>query len=318
MGLLSFLKRHPDTAQEAPPAAQPDAVAAARTRARRRLIGATVLLGIGVVGFPLLFETQPRPIPVNIPIEIPRKDGLPPLQLPAAAPPLAPASGAVLTREPAQPADAPAEPVAAAAARAPEITERAGEQGRELPPPVAALARPAASATRPADRPADKPARPASQAAAKAPASPAVTPTAAKPAASLPATKVADKPKTPDKPADKPADKAHGQHAADAKPPAKPADDGARAKALLDGQAAASAAAARVVVQVGAYGDGAKLAEARQKLEKLGLKTYTQVVTVDGAKRTRVRVGPFANKAEADKAAARIKAAGLPVAILTL
>lgn len=322
MGLLSFLKRHPDTAQEAPPAAQPDAVAAARTRARRRLIGATVLLGIGVVGFPLLFETQPRPIPVNIPIEIPRKDGLPPLQLPAAAPPLAPASDAVLTREPAQPADAPAEPVAAAPARAPEITERAGEQGRELPPPVAALARPAASAARPVDkaaeRPADKPAKPASQAVAKPPAAPAATPPAAKPAASLPVTKLADKPKTPDKPAEKPADKAHGQHAADAKPPAKPADDGARAKALLDGQAAASAAAARVVVQVGAYGDGAKLAEARQKLEKLGLKTYTQVVTVDGAKRTRVRVGPFASKAEADKAAARIKAAGLPVAILTL
>jgi len=71
-------------------------------------------------------------------------------------------------------------------------------------------------------------------------------------------------------------------------------------------------------VQVGAFADPAKLAEARHKLEKLGLKTYTQVVTADGAKRTRVRVGPFATKAEADKAAARIKAAGLPAAILTL
>jgi DedD protein len=98
----------------------------------------------------------------------------------------------------------------------------------------------------------------------------------------------------------------------------KPADDGARARSLLDGQSAASAPAARTVVQVGAYADAAKLAEARQKLEKLGLKTYTQVVEVDGAKRTRVRVGPFATRADADKAAARIKAAGLPVAILTL
>ena len=97
----------------------------------------------------------------------------------------------------------------------------------------------------------------------------------------------------------------------------RPTDDGARARALLEGQAA-SAPAARVVVQVGAYGDADKLREARQKLEKLGLKTYTQVVEVDGAKRTRVRVGPFATRADADKAAERIKAAGLPVAILTL
>ena len=73
-----------------------------------------------------------------------------------------------------------------------------------------------------------------------------------------------------------------------------------------------------MVVQVGAYTEPAKLKEARQKVEQLGFKTYTQVVEVDGTKRTRVRVGPFATKAEADKAAARIKASGLPVAILTL
>ena len=73
-----------------------------------------------------------------------------------------------------------------------------------------------------------------------------------------------------------------------------------------------------MVVQVGAYTEPAKLKEARQKVEQLGFKTYTQVIEVDGTKRTRVRVGPFATKAEADKAAARIKASGLPVAILAL
>jgi DedD protein len=93
---------------------------------------------------------------------------------------------------------------------------------------------------------------------------------------------------------------------------------------LLNGQpvaaagVAASAAGARVVVQVGAYTEPAKLKDARLKVEKLGFKTYTQVVEVDGAKRTRVRIGPFATKAEADKAAARIKASGLPAAILAL
>ena len=264
MGLLSHFKRKPEPSADVQSAssAEPDAVAAARTRARRRLIGATVLLGVGVIGFPLLFETQPRPVPVNIPIEIPRKDGAPPLVLPSAAP-LSAASAAVLDETPAA---APARPYPPAAA---DIVERATDQGREVPAVVAAPR-------------------------AELPITRANPPTATVPAPAKPAP-VASKP-------------------AAAKPTA---DDGARARALLDGRGAANAAAS-LVVQVGAYADAAKLAEARQKLEALGLKTYTQVVEVDGAKRTRVRVGPFASRADADKAAARIKSAGLPVAILTL
>jgi len=88
---------------------------------------------------------------------------------------------------------------------------------------------------------------------------------------------------------------------------------------LLDGSApAASAAASRFVVQAGAYTDAATLHEARQKVEKLGLKTYTQVIETDAGKRTRVRIGPFATRQEAEAAAARIKAAGLPAALLAL
>jgi DedD protein len=68
------------------------------------------------------------------------------------------------------------------------------------------------------------------------------------------------------------------------------------------------------VVQVGAFTDDAKIREVRVKVEKIGLKTYTQQVDTPGGKRVRVRVGPFASKAEADKVAARIKADGLPAA----
>ncbi len=261
MGLLSIFKRSNDA--EAPAAAAPDAVAAARSRARQRLIGATVLLGIGVIGFPLLFETQPRPIAVDIAIEIPRKDGAPPLLLPAPAPALSPASAAVLVAESAVPEADRSTPRTATKAAPAELVERADDAGRE--PGVKAAA-----------------------AAASLRASTASAALAAKP-----------------------------QIAASRAAAARPAEDGARAQALLNGQAA-SASTARVVVQVGAYSDADKLREARQKLEKLGLKTYTQVVEVDGAKRTRVRVGPFESRAEADKAAARIKAAGLPVAIFSL
>jgi len=72
------------------------------------------------------------------------------------------------------------------------------------------------------------------------------------------------------------------------------------------------------VVQVGAYSDAAMLRETRQKVEKLGLKTYTQVIEGDAGRRTRVRVGPFATRAEAQAAVSRLKAAGLPANLLTL
>ena len=267
MGLLSIFKRFNDA--QAPAATAADAVAAARSRARQRLIGATVLLGIGVIGFPLLFETQPRPIPVDIVIEIARKDGAPPLLLPAAAPALSPASAAGLAAVLAAAAEATtpeadrSAPRSATKVTPAEIFERAADGGREPDAKAQAASAPPRSAT------------------AAVVAAPKPQATASKPVA------------------------------------ARPAEDGARAQALLNGQAA-SAPATRVVVQVGAYSDADKLREARQKLEKLGLKTYTQVVEGDGVKRTRVRVGPFESRADADKAAARIKAAGLPVVILNL
>lgn len=276
MGLLSFFQRKASTpASDA--AASPDAVAQARTKARQRLIGATVLLGIGVIGFPLVFETQPRPIPVDIPIEIPRKENAPPLQRPQAvtrATPV-PATPPALVEAPVPPART------ASAAPADVTTERATDQGRDVTARVAASA--PAAASRPAAVAASKP---ASAAVARAASAPAPAPARA------------------------------------SAPAARPADDGQRAQALLEGKAAAakaaSDAAGRLVVQVGAYTDADKLRDARQRVEKLGMKTYTQVIEADGAKRTRVRVGPFATRDEADKAAARLKAAGLPAAILTL
>jgi len=81
--VLSFLKRK-DSPALASAADEAESVQAARTRARRRLIGAAVLVGVGIIGFPLLFETQPRPIAVDIPIEIPARDKVPPLKLPPA------------------------------------------------------------------------------------------------------------------------------------------------------------------------------------------------------------------------------------------
>ena len=137
------------------------------------------------------------------------------------------------------------------------------------------------------------------------------------PAAVKPVDKPVVKPpeKTASKPLGKPADKQ----------PAALADDGAKARALLEGKevvkaasAPAAAVAGRFVVQIGAFSDVAKAQEARVKLEKAGLKTYTQVVQPKEGKRIRVRVGPFESKGEADKVAEKIRKLDLPAAILEL
>jgi DedD protein len=71
-------------------------------------------------------------------------------------------------------------------------------------------------------------------------------------------------------------------------------------------------------VQVGAFADATKARETRLKVEKAGLTTYTHIAETAEGKRIRVRVGPFTNRAEAEKAAARIRGLDLPAAILTL
>lgn len=90
-----------------------------RRRARHRLIGAALLVLLGVVGFPILFDTQPRPIPVDIPIEIPDRNKVAPLVVPAPEAPAASPSVARAPERPAQPASSAAE-VAARKASAPE------------------------------------------------------------------------------------------------------------------------------------------------------------------------------------------------------
>ena len=83
---------------------QAESIEVMRRRARHRLIGAAVLVLIGVIGFPMLFDTQPRPIPVDIPIEIPDRNKVAPLvvpapvaEAPAAAKPSTPSSQDVAT-----------------------------------------------------------------------------------------------------------------------------------------------------------------------------------------------------------------------------
>ena len=257
-------------ARSAPAAAAPaESVETMRRRARHRLLGAAVLVLVGVIGFPLLFDTQPRPVSVDIPIEIPDRSKAKPLAVPAA--PSAKPEAAT------KPDNNESSRVASAAN---VITERA--DGSEIAPPAKA---------EPKAEPKPEP---------KPEARPEPKPEPARPEPAKPESKAESKQPVP-------------------KPAAS--EDGARARALLEGSAASKAAAeegARYVVQVGAFADAAKAREVRQKLEKAGLKTYTNVAKTSDGDRTRVRVGPFASRADADKAAGKVKELALPAAVLTL
>jgi DedD protein len=180
------------------------------------------------------------------------------------------------------------------AARTPGAAEPAGGAPAPLPvvrtPPVAAASAPAASAPAEAPAPLEVPVpadTPASAAAASGKGPP-------KPGPAAPVVQAA------------PA------------PAAAPAAPAAPAAATGSAAAASAARAARYVVQVGAFSEATTAREVRLKVERLGLKTYTQVVETEGGKRTRVRVGPFASREEAMQTLARIQSANLPGVVLAL
>ncbi len=251
MAFFKFRKQGDD--QSSAPT-QPESVESMRKRAKYRLIGAAVLVLVGVIGFPLMFDQQPRPIAVDMPIDIPDRNKVTPLAIPA---PVAPA---VTTSEKPQVA-APAA-VATAPARMAEPEKMKAPVDVPIEKAVGAQAKPDA-------KPADKSA-----------VSPMPTPR-----------------------------------------PLLDANEGNKARALLEGRDQANeapAVASRYVVQVGAFADAVRAREVQLKMEKAGLKTYTHVAETKDGPRVRVRVGPFDSKAEADLAAEKIKKLDLPAAILAL
>lgn len=231
---MAFFKFRKGGDEQTAPAAQPESVEVLRRRAKNRLIGAAILVLIGVVGFPLLVDKQPRPVTVDLPIEIPDRNKVMPLAVP------------------------------------------------EMPAP---------------------------QTATEAASAPAVV-------ASAPAAQVAPVPeKAAEKPAEKPAAKAAAKPAPATK---EPKAGKSEAKADAKKTESKSAHEGRYVVQVGSFADESRAREVRNKLERAGLKNYTQAVETKDGRRIRVRAGPYASKAEADRAAEKLKRLDLPAAVLSL
>ncbi|MDP3702754.1 MAG: SPOR domain-containing protein [Hylemonella sp.] len=224
---MAFFKFRKGGDEQTAPVAQPESVEVLRRRAKNRLIGSAILVLVGVIGFPLLVDKQPRQVAVDLPIEIPDKTKVLPLTTPAALP------AAAVT-------EAASVPSAAASGL---VTEA-----------------PAAAA-----KPSAKPA---------------------------PAAKAETKPETK-----APKSEARTEvKKTDAKVPAE----------------------ARYVVQVGSFADENRARETQSKVGRAGFKNYTQTVETKDGKRVRVRAGPFASKAEAERAAEQLKKLDLPGTVLSL
>ena len=82
--------------------------------------------------------------------------------------------------------------------------------------------------------------------------------------------------------------------------------------------ASSSDSAFNYFVQAGAFRGQSEAEAQRAKLAMLGWESRISEREQNGITVFRVRVGPFENRAEAEKAAARVKALGLPAAVLTL
>lgn len=131
----------------------------------------------------------------------------------------------------------------------------------------------------------EAPAKPAPEVAAAPPPRAAAAPVAPQPARSEPPATARTEPES--------------------RPVAPSAEEEARVRAILSGQAVPPRGES-FVIQVGAFSDAAKAARLADDLKTKGFQAYTE----RAGNVTRVRVGPIAGRAAADAAAARLKAAG--------
>ena len=255
-----------------------ESVEVIRKRARHRLMGSVVLVLGAVVGLPLLFDSQPRPVAIDTPIVIPDRNQTSPLSTTVASA----KTGASKEGS----AQDQANTAGQAGAANNGLTNSAG-----LDPHEEVVPKDNKAEVKPEAKLEPKPEL-------KAEAKP--------------------EPKSDNKPEPKAEPKIESKNDSkvEAKPDAKEAAK-AKAL-LDGQEAPKAGDAVRSVVQVGAYADLAKAKEARVKLESAGFKTYTQEIDTKDGKRIRVRVGPFATKEEADKTAEKIRKLNLQTSVLKL
>ena len=291
-------KRASSAGEPAPPRASrktravDDPVLPEKKRARRRLVGAIALALAVAVGLPMLLDSEPKPIASDIAIQIPSRDKVAPLPLPAAPPSAAAADTLDQKEQLVDPNEVKTVAVDKAAKPAPP------------PAPVKAEAKPepkqeATAAVKKVDVDAELKAKAKAEADARAKAE-------ARAEAKAEAKAKAE--------ADAKARAAKLAKAEKAEKADKAPDDSQRAVALLEGKTvdkkAPDTGNQKFVVQVAALGSQEKVDELQEKLNAAGIRAHTHKVSTPSGDRIQVRVGPFSRE-EADKMRARLDKVGL-------
>lgn len=249
-----------------------DPVLPEKKRARRRLVGAVALVLAAVVGLPMILDSEPKPVTDDIAIDIPSKDKR--------------TQAGAIRNAPSAVASAARPPGNAGLDKDEEVIDPA-----MLPPPMDAGPSTAARSEMPQlVKPEPRP-RPEARVEPR--------PEAARPARSEP---------KPERKTD----------LATARPVEK-VDEASRARAILEGRPEPKAESraepekksGRFVVQVAALATQDKVDELQGKLKSAGIPSFTQKVSTDGGSRTRIRVGPFSSKEEADRVRAKLSRIGL-------
>ena len=266
-----------------------------RRRARNRLLGAALLVGVTVIGLPMLFDKQPRVVNVDAQVSIPDKNDVAPLQVPVK-----------------ESLDAREEFV----------------QSAETPPMPTAVPMPDAPPQTAAPEPAPQPAKTADardkerkEQQAKADKERKEQQAKADKERREQQAKAEKERKEQQAKAEKERKELQAKAEKERKERERKEANAARARDLLEGKTTASTQEKkqRFVIQIGAFADAQSARQERMKAERAGVKTYIQIIkTREGEERTRVRAGPFTSREEADKAAATLKGLGLPSAVQTL
>ena len=287
-----------------PPSAQ--TIEQIRIRARRRVIGAIILVVLAVAILPWIFNSQPRPTGVDVPIEVAGQSVLEGEEGSSASPQrvsppvLQPLDGGVVdgtsallpqqrrkTVAPVASGSIMADPTQPMDSAASTDQHQEAQGGTDLTLSDGYATRPANRPTLSSKVPADAVVASASQSGSTA----APSADAARAANILGDPAIAVTGRTPSAPATS----SSTSSASSASTTLKPND-----------------LSRSFVVQVGAYADEAKVSEVRARLTMAGYTSFAQEVQTDAGKRIRVRVGPFNGRAAADAVAEKIRAMGLP------
>ncbi len=259
-----------------------------KKRARRRLVGAIVLVTAVAVVLPMVLDSEPKPVRQNVDIHIPSPEAGDFKAKPSEATEQA---AAPIKGLPEAPAVAPTAETAGGSSNA------AGTQAaRESPPKVEA---PASRLSGMSDGVAGAPGK--DQPDSVKPSTPSPNAEASAP----PRTVAGERPESPRSASSasrsKPETDARSGRTESARAPAPPA------KRPAD----APSDSGNYVVQVAALADPAKARQLQKQMSGAGLKTYTEVVLTRTGEVTRVRAGPYATREAAEKARAQLKKAGL-------